>query len=179
MTVFRASYLSIRAAAIKSSGQLLSHDCSCSYALPALLWSRAQADEWVLQDLTAFHTRVSLPPDKIEIRLSSAFCFASEYLGHLNFAINLQEQDPGSFLTDPLEELEWGTANGQKHTKRDITAVSLGRAWDTILDLFLRDLLYSKSSIGSVLQISITLGFHKCFLLWLKAHCRTLGYNNN
>ncbi len=58
-----------------------------------------------------------------------------------------------------------GTANGQNHAKRDITAVSLGRAWDTTLDLFRIGLLFTKSSIGSVSQMSITLGFHKCFLL--------------
>lgn len=94
-----ASYLSIRPAAIKCKRsavitwlQFLLNWKGTAFTHIAI--TTREPYEWVLQDLTTFHTWVSLPPDKIEMCLSSALCFPSEYLGQLNFAINLQEQNP-------------------------------------------------------------------------------------
>lgn len=79
------------------------------------------------------YTRVSLPPDKIEMCLSPALCFTSEYLGQLNFAINLQEQNP-----DLQTRISRSSREAQPMAKNMPSVTSqllVGEGMDTIFDL--------------------------------------------
>jgi len=71
--------------------------------------------------------------------LSSALCFTFEYLGHLNFAINLLEQDPDLLISC------YGSSRGARVRRSqrptNMPSVTSGEGLDTVVcDLILRSL---------------------------------------